>query len=176
VRFGKTETDFTSNLLDPAGTTARYDSDANYIGAHFGFGYVKNLNEAADLDIYTKLLWTRQGSDSITTSTGDPVEFDSTDSLRWKTGLRYGRLARDDKFRWYIGAAYEHEFGGDADATAYGGYAIDAPSLGGGTGIGEIGFTYKKSPTDPFSLDLNISGYVGQREGVSGRLEMNWIF
>jgi hypothetical protein len=176
LRFGKTETDFTSNLFDVSGAAASYDSDASYFGAHFGFGYVRNLTESSDLDLYTKLLWTRQGSDTVTTSTGDPVKFDSTDSVRWRTGLRYGRLAGGDKFRWYIGAAYEHEFGGDADATAYGAYAIDAPSLEGGTGIGEIGFTYRKSPTDPFSLDLNVSGYTGQRDGVSGRLEMNWTF
>jgi outer membrane autotransporter protein len=128
------------------------------------------------LDFYTKLLWTRQGSDAVTVSTGDPVKFSATDSVRWRTGLRYGRLLSDKQLRWYTGAAYEHEFAGDADAAAYGRYAIDAPSLEGGTWIGEIGFTYKKSPIDPFSLDLNVSGYTGQREGASGRLEMNWAF
>jgi hypothetical protein len=175
ARFGKTETDFTSDLLDASGNNARYDSDAAYFGAHFGVGYIKNINESSNLDFYTKLLWTRQGSDTVTLSTGDPVKFDATDSIRWRTGLRYGKLARDNKFRWYVGAAYEHEFGGDANASANG-YAIDAPSMEGGTGIGELGFTYQKSPNDPFSLDLNISGYTGQREGVSGRLEMNWKF
>ena len=177
ARFGKTETDFTSNLLDPlTGIAARYESDATYYGGHVGFGYIKNLSESSDLDIYTKLLWTHQGSDTVTISTGERVEFAATDSVRWRPGLRYGRLAGGGKFRWYSGAAYEHEFDGDADAAAYGRYAIDSPSFGGGTGIGEIGFTYQKSPTDPFSLDLNISGYTGQREGVSGRMEMNWNF
>ncbi|MDR1133193.1 MAG: hypothetical protein LBL05_03470, partial [Synergistaceae bacterium] len=105
LRFGKTETDFTSNLLDPTGAAARYDSDATYFGAHFGFGYVRNLSESSDLDLYTKLLWTRQGSDTVTISTGDPVEFGETDSVRWRTGLRYSKTARDSKFRYYIGAA-----------------------------------------------------------------------
>jgi hypothetical protein len=174
VRFGKTETDFTSNLLDVTGNNARYDSDAAYFGAHFGFGYIKKLSNDSDLDLYTKLLWTRQGGDTVTLSTGDPVEFDAVDSFRWRMGLRYGKLASDARFKYYIGAAYEHEFDGDAAATTYGIYPIDAPSMEGGTGIGELGFTYRKSPADPFSLDLNLSGYTGQREGVSGRLEFNW--
>jgi hypothetical protein len=176
IRFGKTDTDFTSDLRDPAGTAAAYDSDATYIGAHLGLGYVKNLTESSDLDVYTKLLWTHQGGDTVTTSTNDPIEFGATDSLRWRTGLRYHKTSGDNRFRYYIGAAYEHEFGGDADATAYGQYAIDAPSIEGGTGIGEIGFTFRKSPTDPFSVNLNLAGYMGRREGFGGSLEFNWEF
>ena len=162
-------------IFDPAGVAARYDSDASYFGGHFSIGYIRNLSESSNLDFYTKLLWTRQGSDSVTTSTGDPIAFSAMNSVRWRTGLRYGRRADGNKFRYYVGAAYEHEFGGTADATAYG-HAIDAPRLEGGTGIGEIGLTFRESPTDPFSLDLNISGYTGQRQGFGGRPELNWDF
>ena len=74
-----------------------------------------------------------------------------------------------------IGAAYEHEFDGRARATSYG-YSLDAPSLKGGTGIGELGLTLKPSKTLPLSFDLGVQGYAGKREGVTGSLQARWEF
>ncbi|MDR2861427.1 MAG: hypothetical protein LBV07_02610, partial [Syntrophobacterales bacterium] len=60
-------------------------------------------------------------------------------------------------------------------ATTYG-YAIDAPSLRGGTGIGELGLTLKPSKDLPLSFDLGVQGYVGKREGVTGSLQTRYEF
>jgi hypothetical protein len=43
------------------------------------------------------------------------------------------------------------------------GFSIDAPSLRGDTGIGELGLTLKPSQSLPLSFDLGIQGYVGKR-------------
>jgi hypothetical protein len=75
----------------------------------------------------------------------------------------------------YIGAAYEHEFNGRARATTYG-YSIKAPDLTGGTGIGELGLSFKPSATIPLSFDLGVQGYVGKREGVTGSLQAKFEF
>ena len=68
---------------------------------------------------------------------------------------------------WRAGLAYEHAFGGDADATVSG-IALDAPSLDGDTGILEAGFTMKPSDAQPWTIDFGIKGYVGDRQGVIG--------
>jgi hypothetical protein len=57
-----------------------------------------------------------------------------------------------------------------------GSYAIDAPKLRGGTGLGEIGLSLKPSPALPLSLDIGVQGYTGKREGVTGALQVKWEF
>ncbi len=74
-----------------------------------------------------------------------------------------------------MGAAYEHEFDGKAKATTNG-YSIDAPSLRGGTVVGEAGLALKPSRTLPLSLDLGVQGYAGKREGVTGSLRVGFEF
>ncbi|MDR1359355.1 MAG: hypothetical protein LBJ82_00085, partial [Deltaproteobacteria bacterium] len=64
-----------SDLRDPTGRKADYDSSSAYYGLHFGGGYLWNINEKAPLDFYGKYFWTRQEGDSVTLSTGDPVTF-----------------------------------------------------------------------------------------------------
>jgi hypothetical protein len=89
-------------------------------------------------------------------------------AIRQSHAHTYGYL------RFYFGAAYEHEFGGDANAAAYG-LPIAAPSLEGGTGIGEIGYMFN-DPSSPFSADVNLSGFTGERDGFGARVDLNWAF
>ncbi|MDR1133369.1 MAG: autotransporter domain-containing protein [Synergistaceae bacterium] len=174
VRFGKSSNDYESrDLRDANGSAATYETDSGYYGAHFTLGYMKNLGDGANLDLYTRLLWTHLGGDDTTLSTGDPVSFDGADSWRWRTGLRYAAPPKNGA-RFYAGAAYEYEFAGGVDATAYG-LPIESPSLEGGTAIGEIGFAYQQTGS-PFSADLNLSGFTGQREGFGARINLNWAF
>jgi hypothetical protein len=63
---------------------------------------------------------------------------------------------------------------GDADATAYG-LPIASPSLEGGTGIGEIGYAFYKED-NPFTADINLSGFTGEREGFGAKVDLNWKF
>ena len=177
LRFGKAKNDVNLRFVpddpnEPARTTD-YETDSGYFGAHFGVGYLKNLNGGANLDLYTKLLWTRLNGDDVVLPTGDPISFDDIDSLRWRTGLRYAAAPRSGG-RFYVGAAYEHEFSGDADATTYG-LAIESPSLEGGTGIGEIGYLFQRDGS-PFTADINLSGFTGEREGFGARVDLNWVF
>ena len=69
----------------------------------------------------------------------------------------------------------KHEFDGEAGATAYG-YSLNKPELKGGTGIGEVGVTFKPTAASDFSFDLGIQGYTGLREGVSGSVRAKWVF
>jgi len=59
--------------------------------------------------------------------------------------------------------------------TTYG-YSIDTPDLAGGTGIGELGLTFKPSRGLPISLDLGVQDYVGTQDGVTGSLQLRYTF
>jgi hypothetical protein len=143
-----------------------------YYGGHIGAGLVRKLKNGSDLDFYTKLFYTHLEGGSAVMSTGDPLTFDSAESLRWRTGLRYGFPV--GVVRLYVGAAYEHEFDGESGGTTHG-FRIAPLDAGGGTGIGEIGFTYQRDDL-PWSAIVGLSGYTGQKEGVSARLALDWKF
>ncbi|WP_034627665.1 autotransporter domain-containing protein [Desulfocurvibacter africanus] len=163
-----------SDLRDAAGRSAEYDSSSTYYGLHLGTGYVWNITENASLDLYGKYFWTRQEGDSVTLSTGDPIDFKDVDSNRLRFGSRFSYTVNEYIIP-YIGAAYEHEFDGNARASTNG-YDIKAPSLSGDTGTGELGLAYTPLASLPLSFDLGVQGYVGKREGVTGSLQIKYEF
>ncbi|MDR3348769.1 MAG: autotransporter outer membrane beta-barrel domain-containing protein, partial [Acidaminococcales bacterium] len=171
LRVGQVKTDFSSADIVPGQTeTARYDAKSVYCGLHLGVGWIKELKGGAALDLYSKILYTRTGSDSVNVL-GDPVEFDAVTSLRWRAGLRYVKAA-GEKSEFYAGLAYDHEFDGKAKGAA-GGAAIDVPKLKGATGIGEIGVTFKGKNS---IVDIKAEGYAGKREGVGFAAPCTWLF
>jgi hypothetical protein len=175
LRAGGVHNDYRGgDLRDAWGRSADYDSDAAYYGAHAGFGYLLHITQPASLDVYAKYFWTRQEGDDVTLSTGDRISFKAVDSHRLRLGGRFA-YAVNDFVSPYAGAAYEHEFDGKARATAYG-YAIDTPSLKGDTGIGELGLVVKPSKGLPLSCDVGVQGYVGERQGVTGSLQIRYEF
>ncbi len=163
-----------SDLRDANGREASYDSTSAYYGLHLGTGYIWNITDKASLDLYGKYFWTRQTGDSITLSTGDPIDFDDVYSSRLRFGSRFAYLV-NEYVSPYVGAAWEHEFDGKARASTNG-YDMKAPSLRGDTGIGELGLTFTPSQTLPLSFDLGVQGYVGKREGVTGSLQAKYEF
>ncbi len=178
LRAGYASTDFSSNDFgQTGGTSASYDSGAAYYGAHAGLGYVWQMNDAASLDFSTKYLWTHQNSDSVT-MLGDPIRFKASDSQRWRSGTRFNYAVNTDsgaEFTPYLGAAWEYEFDGKARATVNG-RGIDSPSLKGGTGVGELGISFKPAAGSAFSADLGVQGYTGVREGVTGSVQLKYEF
>jgi hypothetical protein len=169
LRVGRMKTDFSSNDISRS-ETARYTAEVPYYGLHIGIGHIEELKNAAALDLSSKLLWTRTGSDKVSIL-GDPVEFDAVDSLRWRTGLRYSQPL-GEKSSFYVGAAYEHEFDGKAQGKADG-MAIIAPEMKGDTGTGEMGMTLKDKNR---RIDFKVEGYTGRRQGFSGSVQVNWFF
>ena len=161
-------------LRDPFGLSASYDTSSAYYGAYAGLGYIRNFTAAASLELHAKYFWTRQNGGSVTLAAGDPVSFAAADSHRLRGGARFSYAVNDHVIP-YAGVAYEHEFDGRAKATTYG-YSIDKPSLGGGTGIGELGLMVKPRTARPLTIDLGVQGYIGKREGMSGSMRVRWSF
>lgn len=163
-----------SNRLDGAVVGPRgfggYDIDSFYYGAHIGIG--KIIPKGADsLDVYGKFLYTHHDGETFDIG-GDEFRFDSVDSQRLRLGFRYNQ-AQTDKVGLYYGAAWEYEFGGDADNRVVG-YELSTPSLEGSTVIGEFGMHYLVNTK--WSLDANVRGYTGQRDGWSGSVQANYSF
>jgi outer membrane autotransporter protein len=173
-RIGQVKTDFFSG--DFMGGASGYDDVSSlYYGLHLGAGYVFNLSEQAELDVYARYLLTHQNSDDVVLYTGDRIEFDSVNSSRARVGARLG-YAISDLVKPYVGAAYEYEFDGKADASTNG-FAIDAPELTGSTGMGELGLSFKPyGDSGALSLDLGVQGFVGERQGVLGSLQIKFEF
>lgn len=179
ARLGSVSSDFSSSdLRDPVtGQTANYDTRANYYGFHLGVGYIWDITEKINFDIHTKYFYTHQEKIDVNIL-NDPYKFDAVNSHRIRTG---GRLGYDFNtknglfFTSYAGIAYEYEFDSEVNGTIYGN-KIEAPSLQGSTGVGEVGLRFLPSEESSFSIDFGIQGYVGMREGVSGSLQMMYKF
>lgn len=162
------------DLRDAAGVKAAYDSSSAYYGMHLGAGYIWEISESARLDLHAKYFWTHQEGDDANLSTGEHLHFDDIDSRRLRLGGRFTYDA-NEHVSPYIGVAWEHEFDGKANAVNSG-LAIESPSLEGDTGMGELGISLAPSTSLPLFIDLGVQGYVGQREGVTGKMMIRFTF
>jgi hypothetical protein len=51
-----------------------------------------------------------------------------------------------------------------------------APDLKGDTALDEFGVAFTPSRTLPLTLDFNLQGYAGQRDGISGGVKVEYRF
>ena len=173
LRAGMLKSDMDNALRDGAGNFYGYESESAYYGAHIGIGKIISLSESSDLDVYGKFFHTYTEGDSFKVA-NDEFEFDSINSDRLRIGARI-TSNKENKFSTYYGLAYEYEFNGDADMTAQG---LKAPtqSLQGSSVMAEVGFNYQPTPDSPWSFDLNMRGYTGERQGGSFNVQATYTF
>ena len=150
-----------------------YETESAYYGAHIGVGKIISLSDSSDLDIYGKFFNTYTEGDSVTIA-DDKFDFDSITSDRLRVGARI-TSNKENKFSTYYGLAYEYEFNGDADMTAQG-LRADTQSLQGSSVMAELGFNYQPTPDSPWSFDLNMRGYTGERQGGSFNVQATYTF
>ena len=149
-----------------------YDVNTTYYGAHVGIGKIIPRGADGDsLDVYGKFLYTHHDGETFDIQ-GEQVEFDSVNSERLRLGFRLNEV-NGKKATLYYGAAWEYEFNGDASDKMLT-YDLETPSLGGSTIIGELGFRYVAN--EKWSLDTQVRGYSGQRDGFSGSVQANYSF
>lgn len=174
LRAGRQDTDYSSgDLTDGTGNTARYNISSPYFGAHVGVSHACNVSRKVGLESYTRFLWTRLYSDQANVC-GDDIRFKSVDSQRIQTGARFHYEATPT-VRPFAGASYEWECGGTARATTHGD-GIAAPSLRGGTGIGELGVLFQPVAGKAMFIEAGVNGYVGKREGFGGNVRFTIDF
>jgi outer membrane autotransporter protein len=157
------------------GPHAKYDVKSNYYGLSFGGGRVFNLGADNAVDVYGRYVWTRQAGDSARLSRfNERLKFDDVDSHRLRVGARYSASWSGNN-HFYAGAAWEHEFDGEANAKING-RKIDSPDMKGSTGIAEVGLVLTPTGNENLSIDLGIQGYGGKRQGATGSAQLRYAF
>ena len=172
LRAGMLKNELDNAMCDVNGSYG-YETESAYYGAHIGIGKIISLSESSDLDIYGKFFHTYTEGDSVTIAE-DKFDFDSITSDRLRVGARI-TSNKENKFSTYYGLAYEYEFNGDADMTAQG-LRADTQSLQGSSVMAEVGFNYQPTPDSPWSFDLNMRGYTGERQGGSFNVQATYTF
>ncbi|ALV23627.1 autotransporter domain protein [Campylobacter iguaniorum] len=177
ARVGKVKSIYSSNDLGLGNAKAdtKYSASKVYYGTHFGLGKIFDLGARSNLDLYSKVYCTRTGSKNVNLSSGEDIKFEAINSIVSKTGFRYG-YGFNDNLNLYAGAALEHEF--DSKIKAHNSFTnqnIEAPSVKGSTGLFELGV--KLNPigkNDKFSLDVNLQGLTGKKQGIAGGIEAKY--
>jgi len=166
LRAGSIHDDATNVLRDVNGNPYSYDTDATYWGAHIGVGREIKLNKTDILDLYAKYFYNHRGSVSF--DAGGHYDLDAVESSVLRLGTRY-TVKQNDNINYYGGLAVEHEFCGRASGFADG-VAIRGADISGTSVRGEIGAKFKPDEKSNVTLDLNLSGFAGKKEGLTGGL------
>lgn len=175
VRIGQGKTEF-DGYYGSTNEKAHYDAKSLYTTAHVGAGYVFDITDSVKLDAYGRYLVSYLGSDTVTlgTAANDKLKLDSTTTQTVQLGAR-ATGSFNDVVAWKVGAAYEHVFGGDADSWVNG-QKIVSPSVSGNSGVMEAGVVVTPSEASPWKFDFGVKGYVGDRKGVSGSAQVQYLF
>lgn len=175
-RIGQLVTEFNGDLtLNGVRENYNFDLKSTYYAFHAGLGKIYDLNANNNLDIYGRFFYTHIES-ADTTLNGTKTEFDAVQSKKIRLGFK-DDYKFNENHAIYAGAAYEYEFDSKAGGRVLvlGSNAeMKQPSLRGSTGIGEIGYQYKKDETLKF--DVGVKGYVGKQEGVSAQMAISIAF
>ena len=171
VRAGTLGNSMTDAVRDGDGNSYGFDSDSTYWGGHIGAGRLIQ-GSRGQWDVYGKYFHSEIEGDAFLMG-GDAYRFDDMTSDRLRLGARY---TADTGRAWsfYGGAAYEYEFSGDSRMKA-GPWEAREESLQGSSVFGEIG-ALMRDKDSPWSMDINFRGYTGEREGISGMLQLAYSF
>ena len=171
LRAGTLSSSMSNAVKDGNGNSYGFDSDSTYWGAHVGAGKLIQRG-SGQWDIYGKYFHTDIDGDSFEMG-GDRFSFDDVTSDRLRLGARY-TADTDKAWSLYCGAAYEYEFSGGSRMKA-GQFEAPEQSLQGSTVFGEIGTVWGRKDS-PWSMDVNLRGYAGEREGFSGMVQLAYAF
>lgn len=171
VRAGTLGNSMTDAVRDGDGNSYGFDSDSTYWGGHIGAGRLIP-GSRGQWDVYGKYFHSEIEGDAFLMG-GDAYRFEDMTSDRLRLGARY---TADTGRAWsfYGGAAYEYEFSGDSRMKA-GPWEAREESLQGSSVFGEIGVLMRDKDS-PWSMNINLRGYTGEREGISGMLQLAYSF
>ena len=167
LRVGRTKSDYT-------GLDTSYDTTSTYYAMHVGVGKDFHVREGDTVSAYVRYSYAHTAGTSAHLSSGETYDFDAVNSHRLRIGTRYthGETALS---QLYAGLAWEYEFDGDARAT-YDGDSTPSPSLKGGSALLELGYRFAPKADSRVSYDLNLNGWQGKRQGVTGGFSVKWAF
>ena len=175
-RGGRANTDFYTKDLYSGNQRTRvgYDASAPIFAGHVRVGKLLRMNKNNLVHVYGIYSHSHQNDMHTHLSTGESYEFDSIDAGKFRLGYRWTtRLNPISKL--YTGMAYQYEFNGDSVAR-YRGHDIPKESIEGSSGILELGWQVKPNREMPWMLDLAVTGWIGQHEGVTAAAKVKKSF
>ena len=171
LRAGNMDNELEDALLDSSNELTGYRVNNNYFGMHLGVGKIIPCGEGKKFDIFGKYFYTHLTGSQFAID-GDQFNIDHLQSNKVRVGARYNTMS-SPKLRSYYGLMYEYEFDGESNGTVNG-LRMDTQSFGGSTFIGELGIHYNADAR--WCIDVNVQGYEGARDGVGGRIQVNYLF
>ena len=142
----------------------------------FGMGTDVVLTPNLNLNLYGHYALTYLDGDRVHLKNRFDNRFETEDL--WAHTLRFGtRLSGEvaSNAQWYTGVAYERLLHGDIKASIDS-ESLDSVALKGNTGIFEAGVSLAPQHTSPWTLDLNVKAYAGDRQGMSASASMRYLF
>jgi outer membrane autotransporter protein len=174
-RYGVSRNEFnSSDFTNSLGHTMNYKTRTPFWSVHAGVGYEHKLSERSTLDLVARYYFTRLDSDRVTLDSGEQVSFKAVDSSRVRAGGRFS-MRHTERITWYAGAYYEHELKGKSVGEHLG-IQFEADELKGGTGIGELGVSFRSTPDHPWNVEAGIQIYAGRNRGYSGGVRFGYEF
>ncbi len=138
---------------------------------------MNKLNDTTKADVYAKFMYTHQNGDSVALrgeGAGEEYDFDAVDSLRARVGARVSK-DYSDRGTGYVGLAYEYEFDGEAKATVLG-FSTPSPSIKGSSGLLELGYILQPKGVNDPTVNINLQGWSGKKQGFTGNVNFVWKF
>ena len=171
VRAGQLSSDISHALMDNKGNFYDVDTDSLYAGIHVGLGKVFSITDAFEVDAYGKYFYTYTDSDDFMINS-EKYSFDQISSNRFRLGARAS--CSKEGLTFLFGLAGEYEFSGESDMTA-----ANTPSqtsdFGGFSAFAEAGVSFIPSLGSPWQFDLQVRGWQGTREAITGMLTINYL-
>ena len=160
------------NLLHDNVRSYSYNTSANYMGFHIGVGKQIAVANGNVVDVYGKYFYNRKNGVDFTVN-GDDYKLDDVTSQIFRIGARY--TMKREKWNFYGDAAYEHELDGKAGGRVNGVGLRSADTKGGSFRL-ELGAELRPDNKTPWSLNLNVTGYAGKKQGVQGGISLKYMF
>lgn len=174
LRVGRISGDYRGVFTVGGPQAVSFDSDATYVTAHAGVGYVKLLSDTTTLDTYGTYFYSHTGGDTVRLSTGETYDFDAVDSHRLRVGTRYTKDFSNHQ-SVYAGLGVEHEFDGEAIAY-YDGASTPSPRLKGTSGLIELGWSHNVGQARSTYQKIGVTGWFGRERGITAHANFGWVF
>ena len=147
-----------SNLLRDDIRGYGYNERSSYLGFSLGIGKQFEAAHGDVVDVYGRYIFNRKGSMDFNAA-GDDYNLDAINSHIFRLGVRY--TMKRDRWKFYGDLSYEHEFDGKAEGRVNGLTIRGADTSGGSA---------------RWSLNFDVTGYAGKKQGVKGGVSLTYMF
>ncbi len=175
-RAGRAKTDFASDNLDTTGFFGRvtYDTTATVLNGHVKLGKYFRLNKNNLLDVYGNYYHSHQNGSNTDLSSGEHYDFSSADAGKLKIGYRLTtKISKVSSI--YTGLAYQYDHNSGVTGT-YRGYSTPSTKHSGSSGMIELGWQVKPLKDNPWMVDINATGWVGNQRGIKALAKVQKSF